>query len=294
MLGGISHFKAPNQAPAVPLPAKAQVTPCRSFSEVSADLAVPVPFMSQSICTECCSTLYWAPCELLTLPYFWPRSGPSPDRVDLGDINPTLSFGSGPPARGSRAGPGPSLPPTVLGAAGRPHLILSTLAPSRTPVWSLCAPPREWRWHTRCCRGWGTKENSARAGCSVISIVCSHHYFCWTESSSRKAEKTGSCRGWGKTGEGAGRTWTLCPLSSSLLPRALHGLRTHAQGPAVGARAAVLILGAQASGHKGGVRVQVLGLSRGACEQQDGSKSPGSQKSSGSWDCPKSEEAKTR
>lgn len=56
----------------------------------------------------------------------------------------------------------------------------------------------------------------------------------------------------------------------------------------------LLILGAQASGHQGGVRVQVLGLSRGAREQQDGSKSPGSQKSSGSWDCPKSEEAKTR
>lgn len=104
MLGGISsHFKAANHAPAAPLPAKTQVTPCRSFSEVSANLAVPVPFMSQSICNECCSTLYWAPCELLTLPYFWPRSGPSPDRVDLGDINPTLSFGSGPPARGSQA-----------------------------------------------------------------------------------------------------------------------------------------------------------------------------------------------
>lgn len=73
-----------------------------------------------------------------------------------------------------------------------------------------------------------------RAGCSVISIVCSHHYFCWTESSSRKAEKTGSCMGWGRTGTGVGRSWTLCPLSSSLLPRALHGLHTHAQGAGSG------------------------------------------------------------
>lgn len=141
MLGGISHFKAPNHAPAAPLPAKTQVTPCRSFSEVSANLAVPVPFMSQSICNECCSTLFWAPCELLTLPYFWPRSGPSPDRVDLGDINPLFPSAQGPLPVAPRQLTGPSLPHTVLGAAGRPHLILSTLGPSRTRVEPVCTSP---------------------------------------------------------------------------------------------------------------------------------------------------------
>lgn len=110
---------------------------------------------------------------------------------------------------------GPSLPPTVLGAAGRPHLTLSTLEPSRTPVWSLCAPTREWHWHTLCSQGWGTKESSARARCTVRLICVQSSLFLLDKKLFKESRKNRELQGLGED-RGGGRVH-LDPLSPVIL-----------------------------------------------------------------------------